>query len=76
MAVNGEMELRSQSQTYVKTFTVYDGQDREIEIYTAPTNAEHGAVCTKVTMAYRNPTSTQVEKYKEERAAWDSSWDV
>lgn len=73
---SGEMELRTQAHEFVKTFTVYDAQDREIEIFTARTDAADGDVCSKITMTYRNATSTQVEKYKEERATWSAAYDI
>lgn len=69
-------QLKTQQAELSKAYTVYDGQQRPIEIYTVHTDAAHNTPCSVVRYAYVNPTSSLVEKMKEANALWDSSWDI
>lgn len=60
---------------YVKSYSVYDGSSRLIELYEARSNAAHGAYCLKTRYTYVGATS-QIQASIEEPATWDSSWDI
>lgn len=68
--------LATQRDELVKQHVELDGQGRPEFVYTAQTDAAHGAFCTVVQYTYFNPTTTQVENMKESNATWDSSWDI
>jgi len=68
--------LKTQAVSYVKTFTVFDGVNRPITIYTAATDTPDGGTCSRVDYAYIDPTSPRVEKMKEDNATWQAIWDM
>lgn len=59
----------------MKTFAVYDGSDRLIELYEAVTTAEDGDPCLKTEYAYI-AASTRVEKTKESYDVWLAIWEI
>lgn len=67
--------LNTMKAEVVKVFKVYDGSNRVIEQYEAVANAVNNAPCIKTTYTYVGATN-QVEKMKEERGIWLSSYDI
>jgi len=69
------MALTTQRNELVKQYLVYDGNQRVIEVYTAPTDAGDGIPCTLTQYTYVGLTS-RVEKRKESMSLWDATWDI
>lgn len=69
-------QLKTQSEEFIKTYTLYDGIGRPDIIYTAPTDLEHSGNCSQVKYEYINLTSFKVLKMKESNGIWDSAWDI
>ena len=67
--------LGPQQKEGVKAHFEYDGFDRMIESYTAPSAAYDGDPCIKTTYTYVL-TKSLVENMKEEVSALDSSLDI
>lgn len=59
----------------VKTYSVFDASQRLEYFYVANVDASHGEICMVTQYAY-DGTSTRVQKQKEDKATWDSSWDI
>lgn len=70
------MALKTQQNELVKSYTVYDGQQRPIEIYTVHTDAVDNTPCSVVYYDYLNATSSLVTKMKEDNAFWLATWDI
>jgi hypothetical protein len=68
--------LKSHANELVKQYIEFDGQGRSSKVYTAYTDAVHGAPCEVTEYIYNSPTSTVVKARKEGYAAWDSAWDA
>jgi hypothetical protein len=68
--------LTTQKNEFIKSYVELDVTSRPLRIYTAPTDALHGAVCSVVQYEYFAPNSTIVIKMKEFRGTWDSSYDI
>lgn len=67
--------LKSHSKEGIKMYITYDVSNRMEYVYEAPTEAEHGDPCLKTQYAYDGAT-TRIEKMKESKTTWDSSWDI
>ena len=59
----------------MKTFSVYDGFNRLIELYEAITDAPDGHVCLLTEYEY-DGISNRVLKSKESNATWQAIWDI
>jgi len=71
-----QMGLVTQGNELIKQFSTIDAQGRVEFIYTAHRDAKQGEFCTVVQYTYFNPTTTMVEKMKEDNAVWQSAYDI
>ena len=58
-----------------KTYIAFDGFNRMVTVYTAHTEAAHGANCIKTQYEYDGAT-TRIKKRKESKTTWDAAWDI
>lgn len=68
--------LKSHAKELVKQYIEFDGGGRTSKVYTAYTDAVHGAPCEVTEYIYTGPATTIVKARKEGHATWDSSWDA
>jgi len=59
-----------------KEYIVYDSNDRITYLYQAPTDAEDGEPCLKVSYEYASGVSVLAVKRKEEKTTWTGTWDI
>lgn len=71
----GRDYLKTTLKEATKMHREFDGSNRVITQYDAPTTALDGEPCLKTTYQYLSTTNI-VSNFKEEVDAWDSSWDI
>ena len=67
--------IRTQLQDGIKTYCIFDGNDRLQYQYDAPLDAVTGSPCLVTQYGYILLTG-RVEKRKEYLGVWDSTWDL
>ncbi len=66
-------ELITHQREYMQSYIVRDGGGRMLTVYEARANAQDGNPCLRTDYNYN--ADGLITGMKEEKAAWDSSWD-
>jgi hypothetical protein len=69
-------QLLSHANELIKTYIEFDIQGRQSKVYTAVTDAPHGADCVVTEYIYSTPAGTTIQAMKEANDSWDSAWDA
>lgn len=72
---NGQLDIKTSRNQFIKTWHVYDGSFRLTDTYEVATDAVNGTPCFHTEYVY-DGASTRIIKTKESRDVWDSTWDV
>ena len=75
MATSKTDLLTTHKNELVKQYVEFDGSNRISKVYTAYTDATHGAPCEVTEYIYVG-VSTTLRARKEGRGVWDSAWDA